>query len=169
MFWEVDKIFDGLRRHEDSERERRLKWDRRFLDLARLVASWSKDPSTQTGAVIVDENQRVVSVGYNGFPRGVSDDTARYADRDTKLKCVVHCEVNAVLFARRDLTGCTLYTWPFMSCSNCAGVVIQSGIRRCVAPPLPEHLKERWAQSVGLAETMFSEAGVKLDIVPEAS
>lgn len=121
-----------------------IDWDRRFIEMAKLVASWSKDPSTQTGAVIVDPRRRVVSVGYNGFARGVEDTPERYADRETKYKLIVHCERNALLFAGRDLKGCTLYTWPFMSCATCAAVVIQSGITRCVAPPIPEHLRERW-------------------------
>ena len=67
------------------------KWDLRFIELAKLVSTWSKDPSTQTGAVIVDPNRRVVSVGYNGFPIGVDDDPERYANRDLKYKMIVHC------------------------------------------------------------------------------
>lgn len=142
-----------------------IDWDRRFIEMAKLVASWSKDPSTQTGAVIVDPRRRVVSVGYNGFARGVEDTPERYADRETKYKLIVHCERNALLFAGRDLKGCTLYTWPFMSCATCAAVVIQSGITRCVAPPIPEHLRERWEVDMDLARQQFHEAGVMLDIL----
>jgi dCMP deaminase len=139
------------------------KWDMRYLELAKHVAQYSKDPSTQTGAVIVDKNNRVISMGYNGFPRGVLDTPERYTDRAIKLKMIVHCEVNAMIFAKVPLDDCTLYTWPFASCSNCAGVVIQSGITRCVAPVIPEELKERWAESLLLSENMFSEAGIQLD------
>jgi dCMP deaminase len=141
------------------------KWDRRFLSLAEFIAKWSLDPSTKTGAVIVDPHRRVVSTGYNGFARGVGDHYERYADRDTKYKCVVHCEVNAVLFAHRSLEGCTLYTYPFSSCSRCAAVVIQSGIKRCVAPPLPPELAERWADDLEWAALQFREAGVELDLI----
>jgi dCMP deaminase len=141
------------------------KWDRRYLDLAKLVASWSKDPSTQTGAVIVDPLGRVVSVGYNGFAVGVDDDPERYANRELKYKMIVHCERNAMLFAGRDLAGFTLYTYPFMSCSVCAGMVIQSGIKRCVAPHIPEDKKERWSDDMKLSAQMFFEAGVELDLV----
>lgn len=141
------------------------KWDRRFLEVAKLVASWSKDPSTQTGAVIVDNNNRVVSVGYNGFPKGVNDSPERYNNRELKYKMIVHCERNAILFAGRSLEGHALYTWPFMSCSVCAAMVIQAGITRCVAPAIPDRLKERWAEDMALSETLFSEAGVRLDIV----
>ena len=142
------------------------KWDRRFLDLAKYIASWSKDPSTQTGAVIVDSpGRQVVSLGYNGFPQGVDDNPQRYADRDLKYKLIVHCERNAILFAKRDLRFCTLYTWPFMSCSTCAGMVIQAGITHCVAPAMPEDKKERWAEDMEIAAMMFREAGVRLDLL----
>jgi dCMP deaminase len=138
-----------------------LKWDKRFLEMAKLVASWSKDPSTQTGAVIVDESNRVVSVGYNGFPRAVDDSPERYADRELKYKMIVHCERNALLFANTSVKGCTLYTWPFGSCSVCAAMVIQSGIKRCVSPSIPPALVERWGTETELAAAMFREAGIE--------
>jgi dCMP deaminase len=141
------------------------KWDERYIELARQISTYSKDPFTQTGAVIVDSSNRVVSVGYNGFPKGVKDDVERYQNRDLKNSLIVHCETNAVAFARRDLTGCVLYTWPFQSCSRCAGLVIQSGIHRCVAPPIPDDKKERWEEDMKLAAMMFEEAGLQLDII----
>lgn len=140
------------------------KWDLRFLELARHVASWSKDPSTQTGAVIIRPDKTVASIGYNGFPRGCSDADALYRDRETKYSRVVHCEMNAILAAREPLHGYTLYTWPFMSCDRCAAHVVQSGIKRCVAPVLPEHLRDRWRASIASAENMFREAKVELDL-----
>ena len=144
---------------------RNPKWDRRFLEMAKLVASWSKDPSTQTGAVITDASRRVISVGFNGFPQGVKDLPERYSNRELKYKIIVHCERNAILFANRSLAGCTLYTWPFMSCTVCAAMVIQSGIKRCVAPEVTDPgLKERWGQELELARTLFEEAGVRLDL-----
>lgn len=143
------------------------KWDRRFLELARLIASWSKDPSTQTGAVIVDPQRRIVSTGFNGFPRGVDDAAVRYADRPLKYQLIVHCETNAVLHATRSLEGCTLYTWPFMSCVRCATNVIQAGITRCVANEMPPDKAERWADECALATQLFSEAGVELVLLPE--
>ena len=140
------------------------KWDRRFMELAALIASWSKDPSTKTGAVIVDPDRRIVGTGYNGFAKGVDDREDRYNDRDTKYKMVVHCERNAMLFAQRSLKGCTLYTWPFMSCAPCAAMVIQAGITRCVAPTAPAGIEERWRSDLELAKIMFKESGVKLDL-----
>jgi dCMP deaminase len=136
------------------------KWDARFLMLAQQISSWSKDPSTKTGAVIIDHNRRVVSVGYNGFPMGMTDDDGLYADREFKYAHIVHCERNAMLFAQRDLEGCTLYTWPFMSCTACAAMVIQSGIARCVAPRSDN---PRWQSDFRRTEVMFAECGVHLD------
>jgi dCMP deaminase len=130
--------------------------------MARFISEWSKDPSTKTGAVIVDHKGFVVSVGYNGFARGVGDSPERWNNRELKYKLVVHCERNAIIFARRDLTGCTLYTWPFMSCAPCAGMVIQAGITRCVAPYSDN---PRWLADFELTKQMFSETGVVLDLV----
>lgn len=142
------------------------KWDRRFLEVASLVASWSKDPSTQTGAVITDPKNRIISVGYNGFAKGVKDTPNRYTQREkVKYKIVCHCETNAIIFAKRDLEGCTLYTVPFMSCATCAALVIQSGIKRCVAPAMPKELKSRWGKSCALAAMQFREAGVELTLL----
>ncbi len=143
--------------------ERQLKWDFRFLEMAELVAGWSKDPSTKTGAVIVDGRRRVVSVGYNGFPRGMDDDAALYNDRELKYAKIIHCEMNAVLTAGVGVKGCTLYTWPFLSCDRCAVHMIQAGIVRAVAPALQDAgLKERWADQIERTKSWFSEAGIEV-------
>ncbi len=142
-------------------------WDLRFLAMAKLVSGWSKDPSTQCGAVIVDEERRVVSVGYNGFAKGVHDTAERLNNREEKYRYVIHAEVNAILFADKErLKGATLYTHPFMACSSCAGIVIQSGIRRCVATKMPESVKSRWEEDTKRSMNQFEEAGVTLDILP---
>jgi dCMP deaminase len=83
-------------------------WDLRFLTLAKTVSTWSKDPSTKVGAVIVDKNRRVVSLGYNGFPKGVKDTIEKLEDREQKYKHMVHAERNAMLFANKSLKGCTI-------------------------------------------------------------
>ena len=130
---------------ENKEAERNQKcWDYRFLDMAAMVASWSKDPSTKVGAVIVAPDRTVVSLGYNGFPRGMRDSLELYLDRDEKLKRVVHAEMNAILTARRDLTDCTLYTWPFLPCNQCASMIMQTGITRVVSVTAEKELAERW-------------------------
>lgn len=135
------------------------KWDARFLEMASLVASWSKDPSTKVGAVIVDSRQRVVSQGFNGFPRGVQDRVD--VSRETKLARTIHAEANALLYAQRDLSGCSLYvTRP--PCSNCAALIIQSGIARVVyEAPDPEFML-RWKASIDESLAMFAEAGVEV-------
>jgi dCMP deaminase len=94
------------------------KWDMRFLALAAHISSWSKDPSSQVGAVITDGN-RIVSLGYNGFAAKVKDAEERLGDRETKLQLTIHAEENAMIFAKRDLRGCTVYvTHP--PCPRCA-------------------------------------------------
>jgi dCMP deaminase len=137
------------------------KWDHRFLDLAELVGSWSKDPSTKIGAVIVDPDRRIVSTGYNGFPKGISDSEDRLTDRDIKYKLVVHGEMNALLFAERSIKGCTLYTTPFLPCSSCASMFIQAGIKRVVSRFTDN---PRWLESIELAKALFSEAGVECSV-----
>ena len=112
--------------------------------------------------MIVDADRRIISTGYNGFPRGVEDWPSRLDNRDVKYEMIVHGEINAIVFANQSLQGTTLYTWPFMPCSRCAGIVIQSGIRTVVAP---YNDNPRWQASFELTEQMFREAGIKLVIV----
>lgn len=138
------------------------KWDERFLTLARHVASWSKDPSTKVGAIIVRPDRTIASVGYNGFPRGISDDAERYAHRETKYAFIIHGEMNAILNAREPLAGYTLYTHPFCPCDRCAMHVIQSGIIRVVAPRPGVDLVARWGDSLTRTAIAFNEAKVEL-------
>jgi dCMP deaminase len=135
------------------------KWHSRFVDLAKHISEWSKDPSTKVGAVIVDEKRRIISTGYNGFSIGVEDTDDRLFNRDIKYEMIVHGEINAIVFARQDLTNTTLYTYPFMPCSRCASIVIQSGIKTVVAP---ENHNPRWAESFALSTKLFNESNVKL-------
>lgn len=137
------------------------KWDRRLLSLAAFVGGWSKDPSTRVGAVVAD-GRRVVAVGFNGFPAGCDDAEHLYADRERKLRRVVHAEVNAVLSAGRPVRGLTVYTHPLPPCCRCAGLLIQAGIARVVAPAPPPALAERWGEELAEARRLFAEAGVIL-------
>lgn len=93
------------------------KWEKRFYQMAELVASWSKDPSTQVGAVITKQN-RIVSVGFNGYPHGVSD-SVDTDERELKYLKTLHAEENAILFSKRDLDGCDIWVTHF-PCPNCA-------------------------------------------------
>lgn len=139
------------------------KWDARFIALAQLVATWSKDPSTQVGTAIVDPKNRVVSLGFNGFARGVQD---LDVTREEKLRRTIHSEANALLFAHRPVEGCTVYvTHP--PCARCAAKPIQAGVVRVVAlPPTPE-FAARWAAEIASTRAMFAEAGVVLEEVAE--
>ena len=137
------------------------KWDRRFLEMAALVAGWSKDESSKVAAIIVDGKHRVVSMGFNGFPVGVSDEAV---DRPRKLLRVIHAETNSLNFANRDVEGYTIYvTHP--PCANCAGHIIQRGIARVVFPLGSPEFMERWKDNYHEALSMFGEAGVRVDIV----
>lgn len=141
--------------------------DKYFVELAKMIASRSKDPSTKTGAVIVDPVGRIVSTGYNGFPREMPDDSETYADREQKYSRIVHCEMNALIFAQRNLNGCTLYTWPFLSCDRCAVHMLQAGIVRFVSPKCPEALKERWEPMFQKTRKYITECGKTFDEIDE--
>ncbi len=131
---------------EDAKKQR--KWDIRFLQLARHVSTWSKDPSTCTGAVIVRPDKSVCTLGFNGFPQGMPDEPWMYEDRDEKYSRIIHCEINAKEFAREPVRGYTLYTWPFACCDRCAVQMIQAGVSRFVFPSIPEDKRERWGMSM---------------------
>ncbi|MGN0904592.1 MAG: deoxycytidylate deaminase [Alphaproteobacteria bacterium] len=140
------------------------KWQRRFFDLAALVAAWSKDPSSQVGAVIVDDRKRIVSVGFNGLPIGVDDTEDRLNRREIKYELIVHAEANAILTAQRSVAGCTIYVHPYLPCSRCAGAIIQAGIKKVVVEDRP--IPERWRENFMLSKTILEEAGVEVEIVP---
>lgn len=142
-------------------------WDRRFLELAKHVSTWSKDPSTKVGAVVVKgDSNLVVGLGYNGFPRGVIDLDERYANRETKYAMVVHAEANAILAAGSSCKGARLYVYPAFAlppiCSECCKLVIQSGITEVVGyePDPNDPRVQRWKESIGMSEIMCREAGV---------
>lgn len=135
------------------------KWDKRFISLARHVAQWSKDPSTKVGAVIVDENKRIISLGFNGFPIGVMDTDDLLSNRELKLQAILHAEENAILFAKQDLSKCTLYVWPLMTCAKCASKIIQSGIKKVVSCNL--NRRPEWENNFKLARQLFDQSGVE--------
>lgn|ERR1700752_1890992 len=139
------------------------KWDMRFLDIASVIATWSKEPNTRVGCVIVDDKRRIVATGYNGFPRGVKDAIERIEDRDVKLAMTLHAEDNALLYAGRTVEGCTAYiTHP--PCSLCAAKLIQSGIKRVVfAKLVDESFLKRWGSSLELGRKMAAEARMSLE------
>ena len=137
------------------------KWHRRFFQLAHHVSSWSQDPSTQVGACIVNDDKQVLSLGFNGFPRGVEDTMERYRDKETKYKFVSHAERNALDNAFVDVKGATLYSTLF-PCNECAKGIIQKGIKEVVTtqPDL-----DRTHNNLDESLQMFGEAGVKIKFI----
>lgn len=141
-------------------------WDRYYLRLAESVATASKDPSTQVGAVLVNRACRKEFLGYNGFPEGVQDTLERYQDRELKYKLIVHAEVNAILKAGEYARGSALYVVPSFAlpniCSDCAKFAIQAGVKEIIGylPDPNDPRAARWGESIKLSATMFREAGV---------
>ena len=150
-------------------------WDRRYLDIAKTVSTWSKDPSTKVGAVIVDDLGRVVGTGYNGFPRGVLDLEERYNNRELKYELVVHAEVNAILTAGHQARGSTLYVYPGFGspcmCTGCAKAAIQAGVRRVVGliEEVDEERLQRWKASLSLSQLLCDEAGIEVKVYDRLS
>lgn len=141
-------------------------WDKRFIDLADHISSWSKDRSTKVGAVIVGNNKEILSVGYNGFPRGVSDDIKERHERPLKYKWSEHAERNAIYNAARNgvrTEGASMYLQWF-PCCDCARAVIQSGIRLLVCPK-PELDHPRWGQNFRISKEMLQESNIEMRLI----
>lgn len=136
-------------------------WNERYMDLARHVAKWSKDPSTKVGAIAVGKDRRQIALGYNGFPAGVADEPDRLADKDTKYALTQHAERNVLDNARFDLTGGTLITTMF-PCHECAKSIVSRGIRKVVCPS-PVN-REPWATSSHWTVKVFTECSIELVI-----
>jgi len=135
-------------------------WHDRFMELATLTSTWSKDPKTKVGCVIVDDQKRVLGLGYNGFPRGVDDSAERYSDKNTKLMIVKHAEENAVLNASSTEGGTAYVT--LLPCCSCAGTLIQAGIKRIIAKvPDDIYYIQRKEKEISLMLQMLDEAGVE--------
>lgn len=134
-----------------------MKWHKRFMELSNLISTWSKDPSTQVGSVIVDADRRIVGTGYNGFPRGVLDNPERYEEKSIKYKMVVHAEANAIMNAVKSVRDCMLFATK-SPCSECVKLIIQMGIWKVVSPrPAIDGV---WAEDSMYAMQMMKEAGV---------
>ena len=136
------------------------KWDHRFIRIALEVSSWSKDPGTKVGAVLVSD-RRIIATGYNGFPTNISDSLERYNDREVKLSLTVHAEVNAILNAAKNgatTDSSTLYV-TFPPCVSCATAVIQAGITRVICSDLST-APQRWIDSFTKGQDLLKEAGL---------
>lgn len=138
-----------------------ITWDEYFMGVALLSAKRSKDPSTQVGACVVNEDKRIIGIGYNGFPRGCSDDVFPWEKTnecalDNKYPYVVHAEANAILNSTSSLKGATIYVTLF-PCNECAKLLIQSGIKRVVYM----NDKYKMTDSVKASKRMMDAAGVE--------
>ena len=122
-----------------------LKWDLRFLELARSVSTWSKDPSTKCGAIAV-KHHKVIGTGYNGFPRNIADDE-RLFDREKKLELILHAEDNLFLSYGGDMSFGYIYTWPIPPSHKCIIKIIQKGFVRVIAPKPYGGVAERFKES----------------------
>lgn len=142
------------------------KWNNRFLRLAHEVASWSKDRSTQVGAVLIRDDRTPITFAYNGFPRGIDDSVAERHERPTKYKWTSHAEENAICNAARmgaSTEGTTLYVTHF-PCAGCARKIIQAGISRIVVDKatMDGPFMERWDADIKVSMEMFAEGGVSV-------
>ena len=135
-------------------------WDESYMQICRVIAKRSKDPSTQTGACIVDENNIIISLGYNGFPRGCHDDNLPWGREgdfcNAKYAYVVHAEANAILNADKNTKGAKMYCGLF-PCNECSKMIIQAGIKEVIYEDDKYHDQEIWQAS----RKILDMAGIK--------
>ena len=142
------------------------KWNKRFMELAFLVASWSKDPSTKTGAVIVGPDKEIRATGYNGPVRGVKDDVAERLERPIKYDFFEHAERNALYNAcltGTSVKGCVMYA-THTPCVDCARAIIQAGIKTVITNKIvidDSTPKNTWRDKIVFSKQMFEEAGIE--------
>lgn len=138
------------------------KWDKRFIELATFISGWSKDPSTKVGAVISDKRNRIVSAGFNGFARGLSDSRIRYNEKELKYDLVIHAEENAIMFSHSNLDECSIYISTLWPCIRCANRIIQSGIKRVVYQyPKDKDLAKRYKYDFEISGILYKESNVE--------
>lgn len=135
------------------------RWTNFFFKLALSAGRLSKDPSVGVGAVIVDDNNRIITTGFNGLPSGIDFNEVITPDRETRLQCTIHAEENALAFAWRDVKGMTLFS-SRQPCARCAAMIVQRGIS-CVAYLVDPNdtINPSWANSFELADEIFRQAG----------
>lgn len=135
----------------------------KYMGISDAVAQLSKDPSTKVGAIAINDDGIILSVGYNGFPRGVNDDPARYADRETKYKLISHAEQNLVAqaaYAGHSLKGSTVILSGLYPCSSCTKSLIQAGVKKIITPPPGDN--ERWAEDAKWSKILLDESSVEV-------
>ena len=137
-------------------------WGDKYIHLAKEISTWSKDPSTQVGAVVVGCDGQILSQGFNGFPRGIKDSDERLNNRERKYELIVHAEMNAIYNASLNgvsLKDSTLYVYGLPICNECAKGIIQVGIKKVVAMR-PKKYNIAWEESINNARNLFSEVDI---------
>ena len=138
-------------------------WDQRFLNLAKHISQWSKDPSTKVGCVVVGPDREIRSTGFNGLPRGIEDNDERLNNREIKYPLICHAEENAIMHAARigiSLKDCTAYvTWP--PCTRCARSLVQAGVSTIIYPKNIE-IPDRWMDDFNLSLNLLKEAKINI-------
>ncbi len=133
-----------------------MKWKRRYMEMAKHIAPWSKD-DIGVGAIIYDRyTHRLISMGYNGVPRGVDESFVAFS------RAKLHAEQNAILFARNSISNnCAIVVWPFMPCAICSAMIIQVGIREVIIPKEGLY-SEKWQEDWDIARAMFSDTNIEV-------
>lgn len=129
-----------------------ISWDDYFMSIAEVVATRSKDPKTQVGAVIVDENKHIIATGFNGFPSGLEETEERW-NTEQKYEFVVHAEMNCILHAIKSVKNCTIYTTMY-PCSNCAKNIANAGIKKII------YLDDKYHNQI--SDTIFKECCIDI-------
>jgi dCMP deaminase len=144
------------------------KWDLRFMALAHAVAPWSKDTRTKVGSIIVND-RNPISMGFNGPPCGCNDNLKERLEAPLKYMYMVHSEANSLIQSAKNgqkTDGCTMYVTLF-PCSNCAGLIVNAGIKRVVCNDKPDFNNEKYGESWRITLVIFEEAGIQLDFINE--
>jgi dCMP deaminase len=139
------------------------KWDIRFVRIAKEVAEWSKDPSTQVGSIAV-KNRKIIATGYNGFPKGIKDAPRDLYDREMKLKLTVHAEKNMIYNAVEHgvkLEGSTVYIWGLPTCEECWKGLVQVGVSRVVMPDI-QFNGGKWKEGCKFAKEYMEDVGIEV-------
>lgn len=157
-------MVNNMVNNEEKEKSlRAMQWLNYFIDMAKLISTMSKDPSHKIGAVIVNENNHIVSMGFNGFAHKVKDTKARLNDKEIKRKLMLHAEENAILHAKQDLSGCDIYIYGYPPCVHCMSLIIQSGIK-CIYYRNSENklISDYWKKDFELTNKLSEEINIPI-------
>jgi len=144
-----------------------VSWNEKFINLAEHISTWSKDPSTKIGVVAINpDTKNILSTGYNGFARGISDTEKRYRERETKYKYIVHGEQNCIYNATRNgikLQGSYMYVYGLPICHQCASAIAQVGVDTIFFKNCDPESETRWSESSELGYDIMKETGITIN------